>query len=180
MYLFPTSAGWSLHAVVSWQDRFPSQCRPRVPIPCPWTQCLQLFESDAIPHTYACYVKYSRKGASGRDILAIPGSSWDLAFDAFRKFFKTKTKKDWNDRLDGKQPPTSDDGSEDAFRYEPPESANEPKGLVEQKTRFERVKEASVGQEGSVTVIVPTIEITDDKGDSNLRVQACTPMGMTW
>ncbi len=184
MYLFPASAGLSLHPVVGYQDRFPPNAHLRVPIPRPWAQCLQLFESDAIPHTYACYLKYSRRGVSGRDILAIPGSSWELAFDAFRKFFKTKTRKDWNDRLDGKPAPISSDGnSDDPFRYEPPQSACEPKGLVEQKTRLERAKESQSGGDESVTMIVPTIEISDDDIEddgAHLKVQACTPRGVEW
>ena len=135
-----------------------------------------------MPHTYACYVKYTRKGASGREILAIPGSSWELAFDAFRKFFKTKTRKDWNDRLDGKPAPiNSDENDDEPFRYEPPAGAREPKGLVEQKTRFERAKEASSGSEGCVTMIMPTIEISDDEDDQGrLKVRACTPQGTEW
>lgn len=182
MYLFPASAGLSLHPVVCYRDRFPSNFRPHVPVPRPWAQCLQLFESDAIPHAYACYVKYTRKGASGREILAIPGSSWDLAFDAFRKFFKTKTRKDWNDRLDGNPAPSSSDGNlDDPFRYEPPSSAHEPKGLVEQKTRSERAKQDLADRAGSVTMIVPTIEISDDEGERcHLNVQACTPEGVGW
>lgn len=136
-----------------------------------------------MPHTYACYVKYTRKGASGREILAIPGSSWSLAFDAFRKFFKTKTRKDWNDRLDGKPAPINNDGTDDApFRYQPPTGAREPKGLVEQKTRLERAREAASGRDGSVTMILPTIEISDDGDDQGrrIKVQACTPRGTKW
>jgi WGR domain len=183
MYLFPASAGLSLYPVVGYQDRFPPNQRPRVPIPRPWAQCLQLFESNAHPPTYACYVKYTRRGASGREILAIPGSSWQLAFDAFRKFFKTKTRKDWNDRLDGKPVPISGDGhDEDPFRYEPPANPREPKGLVEQNTtRSERAKEILSRREGSVTMVVPTIEISDgDDDDTHLDVRACTPRGMEW
>ena len=138
-----------------------------------------------MPHTYACYVKYTRKGTSGREILAIPGSSWDLAFDAFRKFFKTKTKKDWNNRLDGRPAPiSSDESADDLFRYEPPQGSREPKGLVEQKTRLERAKETYSARDDSVTMIVPTIEISDDEDDeeeeSRLKVQAWTPPGMDW
>lgn len=184
MYLFPTSAGLSLHPVVRYQDRSLSNPHVRVPIPRPWAQCLQLFESDAIPHTYACYVKYTRKGASGREILAIPGSSWELAFDAFGKFFKTKTRKDWNERLDGKPVPISSDGNaDDPFRYEPPQGLHEPKGLVQQKTRLERAREAHSSGDESVTMIVPSIEISDDEDvdeRSHLKVQACTPPGMNW
>jgi len=183
MYFFPASAGLSLYPVVCYQHQPPSNSRVRVPIPRPWAQCLQLFESDAMPHTYACYVKYTRKGASGREILAIPGSSWELAFDAFRKFFKTKTKKEWSERLDGKPARISNDGNADEpFRYEPPQGRHEPRGLVEQKTRLERANEARLGEDDSVTMIVPTIEISDDDDvdGSLLKVQASTPPGMKW
>ncbi|KAF7502874.1 hypothetical protein GJ744_004969 [Endocarpon pusillum] len=145
---------------------------------------LKLFESDAIPHTYACYVKYTRKGASGREVLAIPGSSWEVAFDAFRKFFKTKTRKDWNDRLDGKPVPISSDGNaDDPFRYEPPQGRHEPRGLVEGKTRLERANEIKPDGDDSVTMIVPTIEISDDDDvgeKSHMDPHACTPPGTSW
>lgn len=185
MFLFPACAGLSMRPVVRYQEHFPSDPLLRVPIPRPWAQCLQLFESDAMPHTYACYVTYTRKGASGREILAVPGSGWELAFDAFRKFFWTKTKKDWNDRLNGKPAPISSDGNADVpFRYEPPKNSREPQGLVERKTRRERVREAQAWQDETVTMIVPTIEISDDDDADNrethLKVQACTPPGMKW
>ena len=184
MYLFPASAGLSLYPVIRYPDRFPSKPPLKVPIARPWAQVLQLFESDAIPHTYACYVKYTRKGASGREILTVPGSTWETAFDAFRKFFKTKTRKDWNDRLDGKPVPISNDGSaDDPFRYEPPQGRHEPRGLVERKTRLERAKEIGSNGEYDVTMIVPTIEISDDDdvGEENhMKLQACTPPGTGW
>jgi WGR domain len=182
IYMFPASAGLSSHPVVRYQDRFPSTPRLRVPVPRPWAQCLQLFESDVIPHAYACYVKYSRKGRSGLETLAIPGSSWEVAFDSFRKFFKTKTRKDWKDRLDGKPAPIGNDGnSDDPFRYEPPKAAHEPKGLVEQKTRLERTKESQSGGNDSVTMMVTTVEISDDDDEGiHRKVQACTPPGMGW
>lgn len=114
----------------------------------------------------------------------VPGSSWELAFDAFRKFFKTKTRKDWNDRLDGKPAPISGDGnSDDPFRYQPPKSAGESKGLVKQKTRLERAKEAQSTQGESVAMIVPTIEISDEDDDdeeSHPKVEARTPPDMKW
>lgn len=184
MYLFPVSAGLSLHPVIRYPDCFPSNPPLKVPIARPWAQVLQLFESDAIPHTYACYVKYTRKGASGREVLAIPGSSWEVAFDAFRKFFKTKTRKEWNDRLDGKPVPISSDGNaDDPFWYEPPQGRHEPRGLVEGKTRLERANEMKADGDDGVTMIVPTIEISDDGdiGDeSHMGLHACTPPRTGW
>jgi WGR domain len=177
IYTFPPSAPLSMYPVVQYHDCNLTNPRPRVPIPRPWAQCLQLFESDALPATYACYVKYSRKGKSGRETLAFPGSTWDSAFAAFRKFFKTKTRKDWNDRLDGKSPPITNGNDEEPFHYEPPTSVREPKGLVMKKTRWERVKEASTGGDDSFTMVIPTIEISDDEEEGQVDVKACFRRG---
>ncbi|KAL1862232.1 hypothetical protein Plec18170_001057 [Paecilomyces lecythidis] len=70
---------------------------------------LKLYESNAEPHVYATYVKYSRVGKSGTELVAPRGSSFDLAMAAYKKFFKIKTGKDWDDRLDGSLPEAKKD-----------------------------------------------------------------------
>lgn len=79
--------------------RFSANRKLRVPIPNPWTHCLQLFESDAELRTYACYISYT-VGRPGLKLeaepLAPPGSAWDFSWDIFTKFFKLKTGVDWD------------------------------------------------------------------------------------
>ena len=120
-----------------------------------------------MPHAYACYVKYSRRGVYGQEILAPAGSSWQFAFDAFRKFFKTKTLKDWNDRLDKKSvQDVKDNREEHPFMYQPPEGANAPQGLVTKKTRIERIFEAQSTSTDRIHMSMPTmITISDDEDD---------------
>lgn len=68
-------------------------CRPRA-------QRLQLYESNATPKLYACFEKHSKPGESPTArILAPIGSSFEVAFDHFKEFFKLKTGRDWDDRL---------------------------------------------------------------------------------
>lgn len=75
---------------------------------------------------YATYVKYSRVGKSGTELVAPRGSSFDLAMAAYKNFFKIKTGKDWDDRFDGKLPePKREQGNvlppdEGWFRHELP------------------------------------------------------------
>lgn len=141
-----------------------------------------------MPRNYACYVKYSRRGVSGREILALPGSSWELAFDAFRKFFKTKTRKDWNDSLDGKAAQCRNTGSSDGpFIYKPPSGTHESRGLMESKTKTtteaERTKEdgASGEEEATVTIDSPAIKPGEHEDrEARVKDRADTPEGMVW
>ena len=102
----------------------PLPYRPRAPVRRPHAQRLQIYESHASPKLYACFEKYSKPGAnSTASILAPIGSSFELAFDHFRKFFKLKTGKDWDDRLHKTAP------SKGAFIYVPPKEG-QPKGVM--------------------------------------------------
>lgn len=80
-----------------------------VPIERAYAKQLQLYESNAEPHVYATYVKYSRIGKSGTELVAPRGSSFDLAMTAYKKFFKIKTGKSWDERFDGKLPEAKKD-----------------------------------------------------------------------
>ncbi|PGH34839.1 hypothetical protein GX50_02289 [[Emmonsia] crescens] len=87
---------------------------------------LQLYESDLKPHTYATFVKYTRVGRAGSNLLAPTESTWETAFRPFTKFFKAKCGKQWEKRMDGTEPlPQKDEEgcvlppSENWFRYEP-------------------------------------------------------------
>ncbi|PGH10014.1 anthranilate synthase/indole-3-glycerol phosphate synthase/phosphoribosylanthranilate isomerase [Blastomyces parvus] len=87
---------------------------------------LQLYESDSSPRTYAAFVKYTRVGRAGSAFLAPTGSTWEIAFTAFAKFFKAKCGKKWGEKMDGTEPLPQKDGegcvlppSENWFRFEP-------------------------------------------------------------
>ena len=102
----------------------PLPYRPRAPIRRPQAQRLQLYESHATPKLYACFEKYSKPGAnSTASVLAPIGSSFEVAFDHFKKFFKLKTGKDWDDRLPNTAPPKG------AFIYVPPKEG-QPRGVI--------------------------------------------------
>jgi hypothetical protein len=182
LYYFPVpyllASSPVIRAPIFSEDLYSKNMDLRVPIPQPWAHCLQLYESNSIPHTFACYIKYSRRGKSGTDVLAHPGSSWEFAFKQFTWFFKRKTGKEWADRFDEKPPEmaANKDGTVDEpFRYEPPKGRFEAKGLVVEKTRAEKAKELQEKREGSVTMVIPTIEISDDEDETWRKVQASTP-----
>lgn len=107
----PTSIVFFLQSTLSQSGPiFSTQILPRnhllrVPIYNPFAQQLQLYESDATPHVYATYVKYSRVGASGKQLLAPRGSSLDLALTVFKKFFQTKTGLRWEEQYDDSKTP---------------------------------------------------------------------------
>lgn len=99
----------------------------RVPVYRPHAQQLQLYESNAEPHVYATYIKYSRVGTSASDLLAPPGSTFEFAMSVFKKFFKIKTGTRWEERMNDKLPEPKKDAKgnplpedEGWFRYEPP------------------------------------------------------------
>ncbi|KAK2748049.1 hypothetical protein FQN55_004598 [Onygenales sp. PD_40] len=84
---------------------------------------LQLYESDTTPHTYSTFVKYSRVGIGASSHLALVGSSWDMAFASFKKFFKAKCGAQWEERHVEPEPKKDDDGcplppDENWFQYE--------------------------------------------------------------
>ncbi|KAI9812887.1 MAG: hypothetical protein M1827_004405 [Pycnora praestabilis] len=63
---------------------------------------LKLYETHSHPHLYACYIKYTRPGKTGTDMLAPLASLFSTAWNAFTKFFKAKTGKAWEMRLDSR------------------------------------------------------------------------------
>ncbi|EEP78804.1 anthranilate synthase component II [Uncinocarpus reesii 1704] len=65
---------------------------------------IKIYESNALPHTYAAFVKYTRVGKSASDFLAPRGSTLETAISAFHKFFKAKSGIDWRERGE-KTPP---------------------------------------------------------------------------
>ncbi|KAK2801973.1 hypothetical protein FQN50_007531 [Emmonsiellopsis sp. PD_5] len=70
---------------------------------------LGLYESDATPHTYSTFVKYSRVGIGASSYLALAGSSWDVAFGGFKKFFKAKCGTQWEERMHVEPEPKKDE-----------------------------------------------------------------------
>jgi len=125
LYYFPKPYPYSKYPVVA--SSLPRSLRPsnpnlRVRIPNPWAQSLQFFESDPTaqtkppetPHTpevpstarkgptsarsYACYTVYTRPGQRYVTPLAPPRSTFDFAWEMFRKFFKKRVGVDWDSR----------------------------------------------------------------------------------
>ena len=102
--------------------------RSRVPLVCPRAQRLQLFETHTEPMYYATFVKYSSPGATAKEVLAPIGSSFSTAYDAFKKFFRLKTRREWDERL-LKTPLPVEHGDKPApFVYNPP-ADGEPNGI---------------------------------------------------
>lgn len=111
--------------------------RPRARVQSPRAQRLQLYESHAVPKLFACYTKYSAPDGSGNGhekakVLAPIGSSFETAFEIFKKFFELKTRRQWDNRL-GEANAEIDDrekkGEEEVFIYTPPKQG-EPRGLI--------------------------------------------------
>ena len=111
--------------------------RPRVFIRHARAQRLQLYESNSIPKLYTCYTKYSAHDqSSAPEVLAPLGSSFELAFDVFKQFFRLKTHREWDDRLIKVKTV-----EEEAFVYTPPRGGV-PKGMIlpaEEETGFVKV-----------------------------------------
>lgn len=123
----------------------PFPFRPRVRLHRPWAQRLQLYESNATPKLYACFEKYSKPGTDpATNMLAPVGSSFDVAFDHFKKFFKLKTGKTWEDRLQKAVP------SKDAFIFVPPKNG-ETTGVMQNDglSIIDEDKEAAIDLIGS-------------------------------
>lgn len=95
LYYFTSPYPFSSYPTVS--TSLPHRGRElRVRIPDPWAQCLQLYESDSMPHTYAAFTTYiDRSGKIAHDTVAPVDSTFDLAKDAFKMFFKLRTGVEW-------------------------------------------------------------------------------------
>lgn len=88
--------------------------RARVHIVNVRAQRLQLYESHAVPKSYACFVRYSEPGHTLAEPLAPVGSTFEAAMHVFKMFFGLKTLRPWEDRfISGTVDP-------DAFMYRPP------------------------------------------------------------
>jgi hypothetical protein len=161
-------------------DSSSRHCRARVPVPNPWAQTLQLFESDAKPHRYWCLSKYSAKGRTGTYEAAPIGSQFDVAFAGFKKFFKAKTNVEWEARLEKRDrccdaSSMGDGECDDHFRYQPP-MLGKAKGAMKQTMLIERWAKNGMGSGGSlgdVTVLIPSVEVEDDQ----IHCSAMTPEG---
>lgn len=73
-------------------------------------------------------MKYNALNSSAKHILAPIGSSFETAFAAWKKFFKAKTKGEWDQRLE-RQKESENGDEEKAFVYVSPEEG-EPRGLM--------------------------------------------------
>jgi hypothetical protein len=150
------------------------------PIANPWAQTLQLYESDAIPHRYMVLNRYTKPGKTATTELSPLGSQYDIAFDAFKNFFKLKTNVEWEARLEKRDRccysnSAGDGGCDIHFRYQPP-GPGKPKGAMKQSTlanASEMKENGSRESSGEVTVLMPSVAVEDDEIENCTR----TPQG---
>ena len=123
--------------------------------------------------------RYIKPGKTATAELAPIASRFDMAFDAFKKFFKLKTNVEWEGRLqktDRCCDAGMDGGCDDHFRYQLP-GPGKPKVAMKQSTLTEHwAKKRSEGSDdnpGDVTVLVPSVEVEDD----DIECSARTPQG---
>jgi hypothetical protein len=202
LYYFPETYPYSRYPVVA--SCLPRHLRPsnpalRVRIPDPWAQALQLFEHDpSIAKTstqdsatsgpnqprfksYACYFIYSRPGQRHVQMLAPPGSTFDFAWDMFRKFFQKRVGVDWEDRHSAKKTFHTKDGEVDEIGGG--DAANDRRWefwgpLVASREKAE-ASDGNSQAEGSetrpsVTVLINAAKLTDKEA---IGVGARTPPG---
>ena len=162
----------------------------RVRIPDPWAQTLQLFEhaprdSEAqakLTKEYACYTVYSRPGHRHVETLAPPGSTFDFAWNMFRKIFKQKVGVDWEDRepnqegaledSDGECRVGGEDGADDddeAWDFFGPLRFKQ-----QSQGSSDAAAEATLDRRPSATVVVNSPEVMDE---GQIEVRAQTPRG---
>lgn len=106
LYYFPRPHPFSSSATIP--ARLPRHLRHstsnrsrtlKVRIPNLWALCLQMYESDDEPRTYAAFTTYlATDGEVRYDTVAPWGSGWDLARDCFRVFFRLRTGVAWEER----------------------------------------------------------------------------------
>ncbi|EXJ93277.1 hypothetical protein A1O1_01669 [Capronia coronata CBS 617.96] len=188
LYYFPKPYPYSQYPVVA--SSLPRSLRPsnpalRVRIPDPWAQGLQLFEYDpsiattstsdsAAPNSnqpkfksYACYFIYSRPGQRHVQMLAPPGSTFDFAWDMFRKIFEKRVGVDWEKRENAKRHLQPDQGQDDKCGGE--DGANDrrwefwgPLVASREKTDLDEKVPPVEGMESrpSVTVVINTARLT--------------------
>ena len=105
---------------------YPPSLPTRVPLGRPYAQRLQLYESHAVPRYYACFEKHSAPGKTSEShILAPVGSSFNVAFDHFKNFFKLKTGIEWDQRCRSWMVPDAN------FIFMPPR-IGEPRGILQE------------------------------------------------
>lgn len=165
----------------------------RVRIPDPWAQGLQLFEYQAPKgesdngdanrmrtKEYACYTIYSRPGHHHVETLAPPGSTFDFAWNMFRKIFKQKVGVDWETREmgrerhrkeeDGESRVGGEDGADDERLWEfwGPLRLKQPVQVVDESC------DGKMERRPSATVVVNTPKVLEEQP---VDVQAKTPEG---
>ena len=98
--------------------------RKRVPVVQTIAQRIQLFETHASPYLYACYATHSRPGSDTTTTVVAPiATQFHTAFGLFKKFFESKTKKQWNERA-FERVETNDTDDTKVFEYYAPKDGN--------------------------------------------------------
>lgn len=123
-----------------------------------------------MPHRYMALTRYIKPGKTATAELSPIGSQYDIAFDAFKKFFKLKTNVEWEARLEKRERccyanSTGDSGCDSHFRYRLP-GPGKPKGAMKESTLADTsAKKGNVsgGSSGEVTVLMPSVEVEDDE-----------------
>ena len=105
--------------------------------------------------------------------LSPVASHFDIAMASFRKFFKLKTGVAWEARLAPRKDiacdASGDGGCDERFLYRPP-NKREPKGMMKQRTRKEKMEEDGLP---ILTKVLPSVEVDD----TEIECSAMTPEG---
>lgn len=131
---------------------------------------LRIYSSDEPPYYYAVFATYfSPDGYEARSVLAPPGSTFEVAFGAFKEQFKVRTKLDWAQRVQAGQPMLLKDGSIDpeAFRYRfppyGPTGMDLPAGRYYLSTEPDEEAEDVLNQFGNAQALPEQISIKAEK-----------------
>jgi hypothetical protein len=114
--------------------------------------------------------RYVEVGKTATAELSPIGSQYDIAFNAFKNFFKLKTSVEWEARLEKTGPcgcsnDTGDGGCDSHFQYRPP-APGKPRGAMKQSTMADTwAKKWNGSSESSreVAVLMPSDEVEDDE-----------------
>jgi len=130
--------------------------------------------------SYACYTVYTRPGQRHVLTLAPPGSTFDFAWEMFRRFFRKRVGADWENRERLKRTSNDADGEEGKIGGE--DGANDglfdffgPAILNQGREGDKSLDSAEPRQrKPSVTVL---LNAEQSVSDDQLEVQAKTPDG---
>jgi hypothetical protein len=115
--------------------------------------------------------RFIEVGKTATAELSPIGSQYDIAFNAFKNFFKLKTNVEWEARLEktgrcGCSNDTSDSSCDSHFQYRPP-APGKPKGAMKQSSTLADTWAKKGNGSGEslreVAVLMPSVEVEDDE-----------------